>query len=467
MVGIKGSGMTALAELLKHMGAVPQGSDTHETFYTDAILNELRIPIIEGFNKNNLPSDCDLVVYSAAYDPLTHPELLASAERDLPMLTYPEALGALSRRIPSVGISGVHGKTTTTAMAGELIRLGKLPGTVLVGSASLGFGGRQVYTGGERFLVAETCEYRRHFLTFTPTVLVLTGIEADHLDYYRDYDDICSAFLEYSERIATGGSLIYCADNAGACEVAAAIATQRPDVRRIPYGHTAQGGFRIHEVSYEAGKQVFRLEGVAEPFELPVPGRHNQLNAAAALAAVDELCRAVDLPALSSEVATAALAGFRGTKRRAELRGEHRGVMFMDDYGHHPTAIAGTLEGLRDFFPGRRLVVDFMSHTYSRTEALLEEFAKCFAEADLVILHKIYASAREQYNGSVDGHTLFRAVSARHAAVQYFEEPLDAVPYLREVLQPGDLFVTLGAGDNWRIIDTLLELPEFSSLGAP
>ncbi|MFN2312641.1 MAG: glutamate ligase domain-containing protein, partial [Spirochaetia bacterium] len=232
-------------------------------------------------------------------------------------------------------------------------------------------------------------------------------------------------------------------------------------------GHTAEGGFRIHEVSYEAGKQVFRLEGVAEPFELPVPGRHNQLNAAAALAAVDELCRAVDLPALRAEVATAALAGFRGTKRRAEHRGEHRGVLFMDDYGHHPTAITGTLEGLREFFPGRRLVVDFMSHTFSRTEALLQEFATCFAAADLVILHKIYASAREQYDGSVDGHVLYHAVSAHHAAVQYFEEPLDAVPYLREVLQPGDLFVTLGAGDNWRIIDTLLELPEFSSLGAP
>lgn len=467
MVGIKGSGMTALAELFKHMGALPQGSDTHERFYTDAILTELEIPVIEGFNKANLPSRCDLVVYSAAYDPAVHPELIAASERGLPMLTYPEALGELSRRVPSVGISGVHGKTTTTAMAGELIRLGGLPGNVLVGSASIGFGGRQVYTGGDRFLVAETCEYRRHFLAFTPTVLVLTGVEADHLDYYRDYDDICSAFLEYTERISSGGSLIYCADNVGACEVAAAVASRRPDVRRIPYGHTAEGGFRLHEISYQAGKQVFRLEGVAEPFELPVPGRHNQLNAAAALAAVDELTRAVGLPAISIESAVAGLAGFRGTKRRAELRGEHRGVLFMDDYGHHPTAISSTLEGLRDFFPGRRLVVDFMSHTFSRTEALLSEFASCFGAADLVILHKIYASAREKYSGSVDGEALFRAVSAQHSAVRYFEEPLDAVPYLATTLQPGDLFITLGAGDNWRIIDTLLSLPEFGSLGAP
>ncbi len=461
MVGIKGSGMTALAELFKHMGALPQGSDTQETFYTDAILKELGIPFFEGFDKANLPSQCDLVVYSAAYDPVVHPELLAASERGLPMLTYPEALGELSRRVPSVGVSGVHGKTTTTAMVGELIRMGKLPGNVLVGSASLGFGGRQVYTGGDRFLVAETCEYRRHFLSFTPTVLVLTGVEADHLDYYRDYDDIRNAFLEYSERITQGGSLIYCADNAGACEVAAAVASRRPDVKRIPYGHTAEGGFRIHEISYEEGRQVFRLEGVAEPFELPVPGRHNQLNAAAALAAVDELSRAVGLAALSADAATSALAGFRGTKRRAELRGEYRGVLFMDDYGHHPTAISGTLEGLRDFYPGRRLVVDFMSHTFSRTEALLQDFARCFSAADLVILHKIYASAREQYGGSVDGYALFRAVSAQHSAVQYFEEPLDAVPYLRTTLQPGDLFVTLGAGDNWRIIDTLLDLPEF------
>jgi len=142
MVGIKGSGMTALAELFKHMGALPQGSDTHERFYTDAILTELEIPVIEGFNKANLPSRCDLVVYSAAYDPAVHPELIAASERGLPMLTYPEALGELSRRVPSVGISGVHGKTTTTAMAGELIRLGGLPGNVLVGSASIGFGGQ-------------------------------------------------------------------------------------------------------------------------------------------------------------------------------------------------------------------------------------------------------------------------------------------------------------------------------------
>jgi UDP-N-acetylmuramate--alanine ligase len=189
-VGIKGTGMSALAELCLRMGARVSGSDTRETFYTDAVLQELGIPYREGFDRENVPEGTDFLIYSAAYDPALHVELLEAARRSIPIMEYTRALGELSRGIYSVGIAGVHGKTTTTALLGSIVKELGLPGFVLVGSAVKGFQNRATYYGGRRFFIAETCEYRRHFLSFHPDQIVITTVDVDHLDYYRDYDDI-------------------------------------------------------------------------------------------------------------------------------------------------------------------------------------------------------------------------------------------------------------------------------------
>lgn len=459
MVGIKGTGMTALTEILVHQGVVVTGSDTAERFYTDAILAELGVEVFESFDPGLLAADIDSVIYSAAYDPGSHPQLLRAVELGFQPQSYAEALGALSAGRFAAGIAGVHGKTTTAAMVGVLVRELQLPGGVLVGSAVAGFGGRSTYSAGDRFLVAETCEYKRHFLSFCPDLLLITGIEPDHLDYYRDLEDIKGAFIEYARRLSRGGTLIFCADDAAASEVSVAVAAERPDLTLIPYGRSAAGAYRLVLVAVGDAEISFRIEGWNGSFTLQVPGEHNALNAVAALAVTDQLVARFARSPGGTELRTLqqrALAAFRGTRRRAEVLGEAGGVVFIDDYAHHPTAITSTLAGLRAFYPDRRLIVDFMSHTYSRTAALLEQFARSFASAEVVILHKIYASARERFDGQISGVDLAERARLHHPDVRYFEEVMDAFDHVRQLLRPGDLFVTMGAGNNWQLGERLL-----------
>jgi UDP-N-acetylmuramate--alanine ligase len=459
LVGIKGTGMTALAEVLTARGARVTGSDTRETFYTDRILSSLGIPFKEGFSPSNVPPDALLIVHSAAYGREENPELAAAVNRGLPVVTYPEFLGLLSRRSDASGVSGVHGKSTTTALCGVILKAWGFPATVITGTEVPAFGGRAALVGGEKYLVAETCEYRRHFLEFSPLRIVVTSVEPDHLDYFKDAEDVLGAFVEYGRSLPAGGSLVYCADDKGASTVAQRLLRLREDLVFVPYGRSAGGEFRVTGLSAESGVTRFSLAATKGEFRLSVPGEHVALDAVAALALCLELWRK-EKGGREPDIAAvqAAFASFYGTRRRSEIVGEASGVLFLDDYAHHPTAVAKTLAGLRAFYPGRRLVVDFMSHTYSRTKALLEDFGRCFSEADEVILHKIYASAREGGTVRLSGRDLFAEVSRHHAAVRYFEEPMEAAPFLRDELKAGDVFVTMGAGDNWRVGREVLRL---------
>ncbi len=273
LVGIKGTGMAALAEVLRARGARVSGSDTTEKFYTDAVLQRLGIPFREGFAAGNLPADVDLVVHSAAYRREENPELVAAAGKGIPLLLYPEALGALSLSSDASGISGVHGKSTTTAMCGIIAREWALPATVLVGAEVPGFGCRSTLVQGDRYLVAETCEYRRHFLYFHPRRIVITSIEPDHLDYFRDLEDMLQAFDEYGSLVAPSGAVVFCHDDPGAREAARRIGARRADLAMIPYGRSATGAFRIDDEPPSAGASGFRLSGSDTVFTLQVPGR--------------------------------------------------------------------------------------------------------------------------------------------------------------------------------------------------
>ncbi len=454
MVGVKGTGMTALAELLTASGALVRGSDVADKFFTDEILDAVGVPYFETFDPAHLTPQPDLVIHSAAYFTDTNPELREAKRLGLKVQVYPEALGAFSEGFPAAaGIAGVHGKTTTTALAGVVARALKLPASVLAGSLVPDFGNRATLSLGDRVFIAETCEYQRHFLHFHPSAILVTSIELDHTDYFKDYDDIFRAFYEYALKLPQGGLLVYCADETGASALASAVRHARPDLRFVPYGLKAEGAFRVVGRHFLPGELRFRLAGFETEFALRIPGTHNVLNTAGACALVFTLAQALN----GRNVAEAdlgpvvqALATFRGSRRRSQIVGEAGGILVMDDYGHHPTAVDMTLKGLKDFYPDRRLVVDFMSHTYSRTKALLDEFAASFAAADEVILHKIYSSARETDTLGIDGRTLFDATVRVHPNVQYFEEVLDAVPYYRQTLKPGDLLVTMGAGDNWK-----------------
>jgi UDP-N-acetylmuramate--alanine ligase len=294
-------------------------------------------------------------------------------------------------------------------------------------------------------------------LNFHPARIVMTSIEPDHLDYFSGLEDILDAFVAYGVSLPEGGSLVYCCDDAGAGAAAARISARRPDVQVVPYGRSAEGAGRIVAEASGAGEARFRLAGGPVEYTLHVPGEHNVLNAAAAVA----LCGLIwgrervgtepDFPG-----AARALAAFTGSRRRSEVVGEAGGVLFVDDYAHHPTAIRKTLEGMRRFYPGRRMIVDFMSHTYSRTRAFLTEFAESFGAADVLVLHRIYASARESNDSGVTGRDLFRETERRRPDVHYFEEPLGALPFLLSELRAGDLLVTMGAGDNWKLGRELL-----------
>jgi UDP-N-acetylmuramate--alanine ligase len=466
LVGAKGTGMAAIAEILAAKGARLSGSDVADRFYTDAILESLGVAMGVGFEASQLPGDAALVIHSAAYSRDSNPELLEAARRGLPVLSYPEALGELSRRADSSGIAGVHGKTTTTALAGSLASALGLPATVLAGSAVASFGGGSTIIKGDRYFIAETCEYRRHFLSFRPARIVLTSIEGDHQDFYPTFKDIYAAFLDYLRILPAGGELIYCADDSGAAEAAREIADERPDIRITPYGETAEGAYRLQGYRAGSGEARFRLAGFPGEFALRVPGRHLALDAAAALALVLSILRSyrgggsgpspADLLA-----ARESLRLFSGSKRRSEVLGEARGVLFMDDYGHHPTAVRETIRGIKEFWPDRRLVVDFMSHTYSRTKALFDEFAACLDEADALVMHGIYASAREKADPSVSGASLFAEVGRRDESagrsrpLYYYEGVLEGAEELAAKLLPGDLFLTMGAGDNWKLGEAL------------
>ncbi len=458
MVGVKGTGMEALAEVLWARGARVTGSDTTETFYTDAVLRRLSIPFTEGFDAANLPSDTQLLIHSAAYRREDNPELALGASRGIPMMAYPQALGQLSQMSDSSGVSGVHGKSTTTAMCGVILNAWRMPATVLVGAEVPAFGDRSTLMLGGKYFVAETCEYRRHFLNFRPSQILITSVEPDHLDYFKDLEDLLGAFEEYGALLPRGGALVYCADDPGAAAAASRILSRREDVRAVPYGRTASGAFRVIEETMDDGRSGFALAGWKQRFALKVPGAHSVLNAAGALALCSLLWEKerTGPTGLDLEAAAAALADFAGSRRRSEIVGGASGILFMDDYGHHPTAINATLEGLKRYYPKRRLVVDFMSHTYSRTRALLHELGSCFSCADMVILHRIYASAREPNEGGVTGRDLFNEVALHHKNVRYFDDPHEAVPFLLSELRTGDLFITMGAGDNWKLGRELL-----------
>ncbi|MGP1586974.1 MAG: UDP-N-acetylmuramate--L-alanine ligase [Treponemataceae bacterium] len=477
-VGIKGTGMVALAEICVNRGAIVSGSDVEERFYTDEILEKLNITS-KVFDKKNINNAINFVIYSSAYKLTENIELIEACKKNIPCILYSEALGQISSLAKSSGIAGVHGKTTTTAFVGSIIKELNFPAQVLAGSIVKAFGNCTLSIGHEYF-IAETCEYQRNFMHFHPQNIILTSVESDHQDYYPTFKDIQNAFVDYGCLLPKSRNLIFCADDVGAVETANIISKKRPDINLISYGFNAEKDFRIIEHKTFSGKQVFKLAFNPDfCFELNVPGTHNVRNSTAAIALSQILFSdfynkksfSQFSPQEQSEFlikTKKALCDFSGSKRRSELVGKFTNktgneVIVIDDYAHHPTAIKTTLEGFRKFYPDKFIIVDFMSHTYSRTLALIEEFASSFENCDEVILHKIYASAREKptdFEDKVSGKILYKKTSKYfpHKKISYFEEIFDATTYvtnriniLPENSKNGYVFITMGAGDNWKL----------------
>ena len=474
-VGIKGTGMTAFVEILHKQGAIISGSDVSERFYTDEILEKLNLQALP-FSEENITDDIQYVIYSSAYKIDKNPDLIAASKKNIPCLLYTQALGEYSRLSYSCGICGVHGKTSTTGLTGSILKELDLPVQVLAGSVIKSFGDSCTFTSEniqqaeKRYFVAETCEYQRHFMSFCPQKLILTSVESDHQDYFPTYEDIRDAFVDYICKLPKNGDLIYCADDKGAVETVDIASKKRPDINLIPYGTKATGEFKITLGGVAKDCQEFDLDLFGKMY-LSVPGVHEVLDGTAAVALVCQLLREDGKNPLDyKDKIINGLKSFTGGKRRSEIIGKTttnsgNSVIVIDDYAHHPTAIKTTLDGYRKFYKNRKIIVDFMSHTYSRTLSLLKEFASSFESADTVILHKIYASARENISDfNITGKTLFEETKKYSDNVHYFEEILDAKDFvLQELEKPlspdypdGYLFVTMGAGDNWKLGKAIL-----------
>ncbi len=479
-VGIKGTGMAALVEILFHKGAIITGSDVSERFYTDEVLERLGLKALP-FAAENITDDLQYVIYSSAYKLDKNPDLIEAVRRGIPCLLYTQALGSYSSRPYSCGVCGVHGKTSTTGLVGTILKELDLPSQVLAGSVINSFGGTCTYTSplvassDKSLFIAETCEYQRHFMSFCPQKIILTSVEPDHEDYYPTYEDIRAAFIDYICKLPQGGEVIYCADDKGACDTVKLAGERRPDIKMLPYGESISGDFSVKfgRVENERNSFTMGLFAAKGDFALAMPGRHEVLDAAAAVALVCRLLVTYGKNPLDYyEAIKRGLLNFTGGKRRSEIVGQFKNtngtsVIVLDDYGHHPTAVKTTLEGYREFYKGRKIIVDFMSHTYSRTQALLPEFARCFTAADEVILHKIYSSARENpADFDITGRTLYEAVlKTGQKNVHYYEEILDAADFAKAELEKplgpeypdGYLFVTMGAGDNWKLGKEILK----------
>ncbi|HZK19090.1 MAG TPA: Mur ligase family protein, partial [Treponemataceae bacterium] len=419
------------------------------------------------------------VIYSSAYALDKNPELIEATKRGIPCIMYPEVLGAISFGAWSCGIAGVHGKTSTTAICGTILEQLDIPVQVLAGSLVTSFStngkkscahGSCTLNKGYEYFIAETCEYQRHFMNFHPDQIILSSVESDHQDYYPTYESILDAFVDYCCLLPVGGKLIYCADDTGASETAKFVSIKRPDILLVPYGFTAQGDFSITNYSVQNGMQAFSLKIFAnnKDFELFVPGKHNVLNAAACIALVIDLLQKENLNVIQNfSNIHRGLKNFTGSRRRSEIIYDNSPyITIIDDYGHHPTEIQKTLTGLRQFYKDRYIIIDFMSHTYTRTAALLEEFAQSFGAADMVVLNKIYSSAREKYSGTVTGKTLYNKTKAQHFNVVYAPEFDEASIVINKTLtqqtlnsndKKGFLVVTMGAGDNWKVGTMLCE----------
>jgi len=436
MVGIGGVGMCGVARMLLAEGARVTGSDLMELSNV-RLLRSLGAEIVIGHSAGNIPPDATLVVTSAAIKE-SNPEVVAARERGLEVVKYSEMLGRLMEERRGIAIAGTHGKTTTTAMVtAGLEHCGKSP-SYLIGGDLPALGGSSRAGEGE-FFVAEACEYDRSFLNLRPEIAVITNIEEDHLDYYRDLGEIEEAFVEFGRLLPREGLLVTREDDL-ACGRVAKEARCRAETFSL-----MAGGDWVGEVLGREGTRsrvlISRTGEDFLEFDLSVPGEHNVLNALAAVATLSGA-------GISADEMRPGLESFRGVRRRFQLLGEVGGVVFIDDYAHHPTEIKATLKAARDLFAKRRVWCVFQPHQHSRTRFLLEQFAGSFDDADVLIFPDIYfVRDSEVEKRRISSADLAREVSARGKEALYIPTFDEIMSSLRKRLEPGDVVITMGAGN--------------------
>lgn len=406
--------MSGLARLFLHEGKEVSGSDRAPSDITNALELE-GVKFFGSQTAENISSrqGLELVVYTEAMTK-DHPEMVAARELGVPMMNYFEALALVANQYYLIAVAGTHGKTTTTAMLIDILEEAGLDPTAIVGSLRSKTGSN-FRSGKSKYFIVEACEYKRDFLYLEPDVLVITNIEAEHLDYYKDLDDVQTAFRELSMKVREGGVVV------------AQVAD--PNVAPV------LEGLNVEVIDY---KPYLDLS-----LPLKVPGIHNRLNAAAARAAADKV-------GIADEVAKTSLSNFAGTWRRFEYKGTLNGAPVYDDYGHHPTELTATMSGTRELYPDKKLIVVFQPHLYSRTAELFDNFVAALSEADKVIVTHVY-DARDTGKQGVTGGTLVEAIKQKNSDSMYIEAFDDVVSELRSSVTADDVVLVMGAGDVTRV----------------
>jgi UDP-N-acetylmuramate--alanine ligase len=444
-VGIGGIGMSGIAELLLNLGYEVSGSDIQDSPVT-ARLARLGGKIFHGHKEENI-GEADVVVYSSAVAS-DNPEITEARERYIPVIPRAEMLAELMRLKYGVAVAGAHGKTTTTSMIASILTCGDLDPTVVIGGRLDIWGGSNAKLGQGDILVAETDESDGSFMALSPTIAVVTNVDYEHMDYYGHMDAIREAFINFINKIPFYGLAIICLDNE---EIQGIIPHLRK--RYITYGTNSQADLRATNierdrlgVSFEVLYQNDSLGRV----QVGIPGNHNVLNALAAIAVGQEL----DVKTGDIKEGLKTLGGLA---RRFQVRGEKGGILLVDDYGHHPTEITAVLETAKECWPDKRLVVVFQPHRYSRTKALYDRFAICFNQADLLIVAPIYPAGERLIEG-VDAEWLCQGIKEHgHREVNLCHHQDEILKVLLGLIKPGDLVITLGAGDIYHVGEELLK----------
>jgi UDP-N-acetylmuramate--alanine ligase len=445
-VGIGGIGMSGIAELLLNLGYRVSGSDLKGSDVTERLAS-LGGEIFIGHRAENVADDVDVVVTSSAVRRSQNPESLVARSRGVPVIPRAEMLAELMRLKEGVAIAGSHGKTTTTSLIATVLAHAGLDPTAVVGGKLNALGSNAKLGKGE-LMVVEADESDGSFLRLQPTIAVITNIDAEHLDHYGTIEALQAAFVQFADSVPFYGLAVMCLDHPVVQQL-----IPRVGKRVVTYGFSPQADFRAEQVQLGPFKSQFvvtRHGARVGTVELKMVGAHNILNALAVVAVADEL-------AIPFAHTKAALAGFAGVQRRFTVRGEAKGAIVVDDYGHHPAEIKATLAGARASFPDRRIVVAFQPHRYTRTRDLMGEFATAFNDADALFLTEIYAAGEDPIPG-VSGAKLAEAVQAcGHRDVEFVERgPLAA--RIAAKTTANDLIITLGAGDITHVGDELLAL---------
>ncbi|RLC37959.1 UDP-N-acetylmuramate--L-alanine ligase [Candidatus Falkowbacteria bacterium] len=475
MIGIKGVGMTMLAQFLSAKGNEVIGSDTKEVFMTDKVLKNSGIKVIEGFNAANMPKDANLIIYSTAYNAKTNVEVAKALEGKIKIVTYAEALGAIFNEQYGVAVVGSHGKTTTTAWLGYVLEgAGKSP-SVMVGASVPQFNGTSLI-GKSELLVVEADEYQNKLKHFNPRAVILNNIDYDHPDFFPSEEEYKQVFIDFIKKIPKSGFLAVNFND----PIIRKIASVNTLCKVISYAIKENADYVAYDIRQDREKQYFKVKlGVSGftnsheedeevkdselgDFSIRLIGRHNILNALAVIAASIEL--GVDLHIIRKY-----LEEFKGTARRMEIMGDFRGAAIIDDYAHHPTEIKTTLAGAREIYKNNRLVVVFHPHTFTRTKALFNDFAESFSGIDELIVLDIYGSAREEHGG-VHSRDLVELIKkqknkkihstssgqAKKQIVKYIPTLKKCEEYLRNNIERDDVVILMGAGDVFRIGEKLV-----------